>query len=265
MLVVGELINASRKAVGEAIKAEDAAQIKKLARDQYENGADYIDVNAGIFVGKEIGYLKWLVNTVQEEVDAPCCIDSPDPKAVEAAFSVNKGIPMINSISLEKDRYDALLPVIKGTECKVVALCMSDKGMPETCEDRYSIAEELVNSLVKNGIAIENIYVDPLVQPLSTKDDYGVEFLNAVEKIMTNLPGVHTICGLSNISYGLPHRLLINQAFMVQAILKGLDGAIINPLDRRMIANIHAAEALAGKDEYCSNYLVAYREGKLEL
>jgi cobalamin-dependent methionine synthase I len=238
MIIVGELINASRKAVGEAISAQDAEAIKKLAVDQHEAGANYIDVNAGIFVGQEAGYLQWLVKTVQGAVDAPCCIDSPDPKAIENALSVHKGTAMINSISLEKDRYNALLPVVAGTDLKVVALCMSDEGMPETTEDRVKIADQLINDLVKNNIPLDNIYVDPLVQPVSTKSTFGDEFLNAVDEIMTRFKGVHTICGLSNISYGLPLRQMLNQTFAVMAVARGLDALIINPLDRKMLQKL---------------------------
>jgi cobalamin-dependent methionine synthase I len=252
MIIVGELINASRKAVGEAISAQDAEAIKKLAVDQHEAGANYIDVNAGIFVGQEAGYLQWLVKTVQGAVDAPCCIDSPDPKAIENALSVHKGTAMINSISLEKDRYNALLPVVAGTDLKVVALCMSDEGMPETTEDRVKIADQLINDLVKNNIPLDNIYVDPLVQPVSTKST------------LTRFKGVHTICGLSNISYGLPLRQMLNQTFAVMAVARGLDALIINPLDRKMIQNLIAAETLAGRDDYCMNYLKAYRKKKFE-
>lgn len=264
MLVVGELINASRKAIGEAIKAQDAEYIKQVARDEREAGADFIDVNAGIFVGKEAEYLKWLVTTVQEAVDAPCCIDSPDPKAIEAALSVHKGIAMINSISLEKDRYDALIPVVAGTDLKVVALCMSDEGMPETMDARLKIAERLIDGLVKNNVPLENIYVDPLVQPVSTNNTFAVEFINSVEAIMTRFKGVHTICGLSNVSYGLPVRKFMNQAFAIMAIGKGLDGLIINPLDKMMMASLVTAEALAGRDDYCVNYLKAFRNNKFD-
>ncbi len=262
MLIVGELINASRKVVGEAIEKRDKGTIQKVAKDQFEAGADYIDVNAGIFVGKEPEYLTWLVETVQESVDGPCAIDSPDPKAIEAALKVHKGIPMINSISLEKERYEQLLPIISGTEYKIIALCMSDEGMPQTTDQRMTIADRLINGLVQNGIALDNIYVDPLVQPVATDSRFGIEFLNAVAKIMTTFDGVHTICGLSNISYGLPERKFLNQVFMAMAIAKGLDGAIVNPLDKPMMATIAAAEALAGRDEFCMNYIEAYRGGR---
>jgi 5-methyltetrahydrofolate--homocysteine methyltransferase len=264
MIVVGELINASRKAIGAAIEAKDAPEIQRVAREQREAGADYVDVNAGIFVGQEPEYLKWLVTTVQEVVDGPCCIDSPDPKAIEAALAVHRGTAMINSISLEKERYEALLPLIAGTDLKVVALCMGDEGMPETAEQRLAIADKLVNGLVKAKVAVGNIFVDPLVQPVSTKSPFGLEFLKAVDGIMTRFPGVHTICGLTNISHGLPERKLLNQTFAVMAVARGLDGLIINPLDRRMMANLVAAEALAGRDNFCVKYLKAYRAKRFE-
>ena len=264
MKIIGELINASRKVIATAIENQDREAIQKVASDQFENGADFIDVNAGIFVDKEADHLKWLVSSVQEAVDAPCCIDSPDPKAIEAALFVHKGTAMINSISLEKDRCDAILPIVAGTNLKVVALCMSDEGMPKTVDDRMKIADKLVNTLLQNNVSIDNIYVDPLVQPISTEDNFGIEFLNAVEKIMTTFVGIHTICGLSNISYGLPERKFLNQIFMIMAITKGLDTVIVNPLDKRMMANIVAAEMLAGKDSFCGNYLKAFRAKKFE-
>jgi 5-methyltetrahydrofolate--homocysteine methyltransferase len=265
MIVVGELINASRKAVGEAIRSQDAEAIKQIATEERAAGADYIDVNAGIFVNQEAEYLQWLIQNVQSVVDTPCCIDSPDPQAIEKALSVHKGVPMINSISLEQARYDALMPVVAGTDLKVVALCMSDEGMPVTTEDRVRIADRLINDLVKNNIPPDHIYVDPLVQPISAESRFGLEFIDAVEEIMTRFQGVHTICGLSNISYGLPHRQMLNQTFAVMAIARGLDGLIINPLDKQMMANLIMAETLGGRDDYCMNYLKAHRNKRFDL
>ncbi len=264
MIIVGELINASRKAIGAAIESRDASAIQRTASDQFENGADYIDVNAGIFAGREPEYLKWLVETVQETTDAPCSIDSPDPKAIEAALSVHKGTAMINSISLEKERCEALLPIVAGTGLKVIALCMSDAGMPKTIDDRMAIADKLIDLLLKNNVRLENIFVDPLVQPVSTDGEFGRAFLDSVEKIMFQFKGIHTICGLSNISYGLPERKLLNRTFAGMAIAKGLDAAIANPMDKAMMANIAAAETLAGRDEFCMNFLKAYRAKRFE-
>jgi 5-methyltetrahydrofolate corrinoid/iron sulfur protein methyltransferase len=262
MIIIGELINASRKAIKAAIEAQDAAAIQKVAQAQAEAGADYIDVNAGIFVGRETEYLKWLVDTVQQVTDKPCAIDSPNPAAIEAALSVHRGTVMINSISLEKERYAKLMPVIAGTDLKVIALCMSDAGMPQTVDDRMKIADDLVGGLLQNNIKVENIFVDPLVQPLSVNNTFGMAFIDTIEKIVAAYPGIHTACGLSNISYGLPARKFVNQTFITMAIAKGLDGAIVNPLDLQMMANIVAAEALAGRDDFCVHYLKAYRAGR---
>ncbi|MDR3203314.1 MAG: methyltetrahydrofolate cobalamin methyltransferase [Deltaproteobacteria bacterium] len=259
MIIVGELINASRKAVGQAIENGDAEYIKSVAADEDKAGANYIDVNAGIFVGKEPEYLKWLTLTAQSVTEKPCALDSPDPKAIEAALNVHKGTPMINSISLEKERWDKLLPVVAGTDFKVVALCMSDEGMPTTKEDRLAIADKLVEGLTAKNVPVENIYVDPLVQPLGTNHKFGLEFINSVAAIKEKFPSIHFMCGLSNISYGLPERKFLNRIFLAQAVYAGLDGAIINPLDKPMMGTIAAAEALAGRDRSCIKYLKAYR------
>src|SRR5665647_292967 len=254
MIIVGELINASRKAVGEAIKQEDHAFIQKLARDQTEAGASYIDVNAGIFVGKEGHYMEWLIKNIKEVTNLPCSIDSPDPKVIEQGLKLNGDNVMINSISLEKDRLDAILPLIAGTPFKVVALCMNDEKMPETKEERLKIADVLINRLIQNNVKLENIYVDPLVQPISTNKTFGLGFIDTVERIMQNYVGIHTVCGLSNISFGLPERKFLNRNFAVMAIAKGLDSLLIDPLDRKMMSSICAAETLAGRDSFNVKY-----------
>lgn len=261
MNIVGELINSSRKKIRDDIKDKNYDVITKVAKDQHEHGATYIDVNAGTFVGKEAEYMSWLVQTVQEKVDAPCCIDSPDPEVIEAGLKVHKGTPMINSISLEQKRYDKILPIIRGTDNKIIALTMSDEGMPYTKEDRMKIADKLIDRLVQNNIKLENIYLDPLVHPIGSGNNLGNEFLKTIETIHAQYKGIHTIGGLSNISFGIPKRKFANQVFMVMAITKGMDSAILNPLDQRMMANITAAETLIGKDDYCMNYVESYRNG----
>jgi cobalamin-dependent methionine synthase I len=263
VIIVGELINASRRPVAQALDAEDRDAVARLARDQVSAGADYVDVNAGLYEDREAELLCWLVETVQSAVDAPCSLDSPDPGAIEAALAVHRGTPMINSISLEKDRWDRMLPLLRGTGFQVVALCMSDDGMPETCDERLAIADRLIQGLTGAGIPLERIYLDPLVQPVSTNTRYGLEFLESVERIMSNWPGVHTLCGMSNVSFGLPERKRINETFLVMAVSRGLDAAILNPLDSRMMAGLATAEMLAGRDDFCMRYLEAFRGGLL--
>jgi 5-methyltetrahydrofolate--homocysteine methyltransferase len=264
MLIVGELINASRKLIAGFIETKDGVAIEAIARNQRDAGAHYIDVNAGIFVDHEAQTLQWLVKTVQSAMDVPCSIDSSDPKAIEAAISVHKGSAMINSISLQKTRFEKLIPVVAGTDLKVVALLMSDEGMPQTAAQRLRIADKLINKLVSAKVPAENIYVDPLAQPIATNTIYGKEFLEAVAGVHREFKDVHTICGLSNISFGLPERKLLNQTFMVMALTSGLDAVIVNPLDKRMMAAISAAETLIGRDDFCLRYLSDFRNGKFE-
>jgi cobalamin-dependent methionine synthase I len=264
MLIVGERINASRKPIKPAIENRDGDFILKEAEDQVAAGADLVDVNAGVFVGKEVEYLPWLVETIQAKIDVPLCIDSPDPKAIEAALAVHKGQPMINSISLETKRYEEVLPLIEKYKAKVVALCMTDKGMPKTADERFDVAAALIEKLTKVGVPLDDIYVDPLVMAVSTDSSFGIEFLRAVSRIMEGHQGVHTICGLSNISYGLPLRKHLNQTFAILAMAMGLNALIIDPLDQKMMANILTAGTLMGTDPYCAGYLKAYREGRFE-
>jgi 5-methyltetrahydrofolate--homocysteine methyltransferase len=264
-MLVGELINASRSSIARAIEAGDREAILAAAQSQADAGVDFIDVNAGVFVGREAEYLRWLVEAVQSEAPLACCLDSPDPDALAAALGVHRGTPMINSISMESERLNGLLPLIAGTDFKVIALCMSDAGMPVSADDRLTVADDLINTLVRNGVALENIYVDPLVQPVSLDGNFGAAFLDAVREIMIRFEGVHTICGLSNISYGLPGRRLLNRLFAVMAVANGLDGLILDPLDPRMMAFVTAAATLAGRDEFCENYLNAFRGGKLDV
>lgn len=266
MIIVGELINATRKSVRKAIESRDSETIRNLAKNQAEAGADYIDVNAGVFIDNEADCLKWLIDTVSEATDVPCCVDSSSAGTIETALAYlnekqrkQEKMPMVNSISLETARFERVMSAIKGTDLKIIALCINDEGVPETADQRLAIADKLINELVKNDISIQNIYMDPLVQALAANANYGKEFLNSVDRIMTEYPGVHTMCGLSNISYGMPARKFMNQTLMTMAIAKGLDGAIMDPLDKTMMANILTAEALIGKDNYGMNYLRAFR------
>ena len=263
MLIVAERINSSRKAINEAIKAKDADFIRSEAKAQAEAGADYIDVNAGSFVGQEAEYLCWLVEIVQGATELPLCLDSPDPAAIAAALEVVKGPVMLNSITLEKQRMAGMMPLVKKYKTKVVVLCQSDEGMASTVSEKVKIAEQMVEALTKEGVALGDIYIDPLIYPIATDTQSAVAALGAVREIMQLFPGVHTICGLTNVSFGLPARKLINRAFLVAAMSHGLDSAIIDPTDRELMASLVAAEALLDRDKFCSGYITAYRGGKL--
>jgi cobalamin-dependent methionine synthase I len=234
-----------------------------VAREQAEAGAHYIDVNAGTFLDKEVGYLCWLVETVQNAVDLPLCLDSPNPEALAEAIKHHKSEPMINSISLEKERYEALLPVVTGRPCRVVALCMAETSMPTTVEERVEVGAELINKLTNRGIPLEKIYLDPLVQPISVDTGMGTAVLGAIQKIMNDFPGVNTICGLSNISFGLPMRKVINRNFLALCMASGLSAAILDPTDQQLMATLLSTDMLLGRDEYCENFIEGYQSGRI--
>ena len=263
MIIVAEKINTSRKRIEEAVRNRDAAFIIQVAREQAEAGAHFIDVNAGTFVDQETDYLCWLVETVQSEVDLPLALDSPNPRSLSEAIRRHKGEPMINSISLEEDRFQSLLPVITSHPCHVVALCMAQTSMPTSVEERVEVCTELVKKLTDAGIPIERIYVDPLIQPVSVDTNMGLAALGAIKKIMQNFPGVNTICGLSNISFGLPERRIINRNFLTLCISYGLSAVILDPTDKQLMTALLTTEMLVGRDEYCQNYIEAYQNNRL--
>lgn len=266
MIIIGEKINSTLKAVRPAIENYDASSIQGLAKRQYEAGAAYIDVNAGMFINDEPERLEWLVNTVQEVLDAPLSIDSPNPAAIERALKANKNPkPIINSITDEKERYNSIMPLIVQYKAGVVALCMDDTGMPETVKDRVTIAERLIEKLTKEGVQIGDIYIDPMVRPVGTGSHYGTVAIETIRKVKAEFPEVHITCGLSNISYGLPARKIMNQTYLVAAMAAGMDGAILDPLDKKLMSFIYAGEALLGIDDYCINYITKFKEGMFEV
>jgi 5-methyltetrahydrofolate--homocysteine methyltransferase len=262
--VIGERINTSRKLVQAAVADRNAQYIIDDVTKQQEAGAAFIDVNAGARIGHEEQDMKWLLDTIQPIAKVPLSLDSPDPAILEMAFAMVEKTPMINSISLEKERFDNMIPFLNGKDCKVIALCMDDGGMPTASDDIVSRAKTLVAELNKIGIPTANIYVDPLVQPISTDATKGVMVLDAVRAIKVEFPEVHITGGLSNISYGLPQRHIINRTFVTLMMASGMDSAIIDPLDKKIMATIKTADMLLGHDNYCMNYLKGVRAGVIE-
>ena len=261
--VIGERINTSRKLVKQAVADRDADYIIDDVKKQEQAGASYIDVNAGARIGHEAEDMQWLLDTVQPVISIPIALDSPDPAILEMAYAKLERSPMINSISLEKDRYDAMMPFLKGKDCKVIALCMDDAGMPSSSDDIIARAKTLVAELSGIGIPEGSIYIDPLVQPISTDNTKGRMVLDAVRAIKSKHPDVHVTGGLSNISYGLPERKIINRTFISLMMEAGMDSAIIDPLDQKIMAVVKTADMLLGNDNFCMNYLKGVRAGTI--
>jgi 5-methyltetrahydrofolate--homocysteine methyltransferase len=263
MLIIAERINSTRKSVAKAVSERDEAFIRDLAERQAAAGADFLDVNAGAFPSDEAEHLKWLVTVCQDAVDIPLSLDSPSPDALKAALPLVKKPPFINSITGEASRIEQVVPLVVEHEANVICLSMDEGGMPETAADRVEVAKKTVATLEKMGVPAERMFCDPLVQPVSTNSEYGPLVLDTIGGIREALPEVHIICGLSNVSFGLPQRKLVNRNFLSMCVARGLDAAILDPLDDLLMANMHASEMLAGRDEYCMNYLGAHKEGKL--
>ncbi len=265
MLIVGERINSTRKMMKAAIAEQDTEAVVAEAKLQVEAGADILDCNAAtVGLEREPEVLPWLIETVQEASGGlPCAIDSPNSVAVEAALKVHKGVPMINSITAEQEKYDSLLPLVRDSGAKVVTLVMDDSGIPNDAEKRIAIGRKLVGGMIEAGVKADNIYVDSLVFPIGAEAGAGVAVLETIKTLKADFGDIHFVCGLSNISYGLPNRKLLNQAFVVLCMANGLDAVIVDPTDDKLMSLVCAAEALLGRDEYCADYIGAARAEKL--
>ncbi len=263
MVVIGEKINGTRKPVAQAIEARDAAWIQKLALRQAEAGAHALDLNAGTLPEREPEDMRWLVETVQAVTDMPLFLDSPNPEAIAAGLSVAVRPPGINSLSGEKKRLEPILQIARGKAAYLVVLAMDDSGIPRTADDRLRIVRTLVARTRRVGIPDESLFIDPLVTALATDTESGRTAFECMRRIREEFPTTHITAGLSNISFGLPARSVVNQAFAVLAIASGMDSAILDPEDRALTAILFAAEAVLGQDSHCLRYTRAYRAARV--
>jgi len=264
MLIIAERINATRKRVGAAFAARDAALIQEEARRQAEAGADYIDVNAALSPDAEHGCMIWAVETIRAATDKPLAIDSANPSVVRAGLArVPKGTAFLNSISGEQARLDAMLPLAVEFQTRMVAMAMDDSGMPTSTDDRWRALEKIFAATDKAGISRDRIFVDPLLRPVSTNPEQTAQVLQMIREIREKGGGAGTVVGLSNISFGLPARRHLNRTFLAIAAAAGLSAAILDPLEADMMTTAIAAACLTGQDEYCMKYIMAQRAGKL--
>ena len=263
MIIIGEKINGSIPSVCKAIANRNEAFIRKLAKKQADAGADYIDVCASVSDDDEIEVMKWLIDIVQDTVDTPICIDSPNPNTCASCIPFCKKEGIVNSVSLEGNKIEVIFPAIANTGWQVIALLCDNRGIPNTVERRLEIAKEIMEKAKEYGIAPSRIYIDPLVTALSTDGETLRKFTACASKIREWYPDVHITSGLSNISYGLPARKCINEAFMVLAMNAGMDSAIVDPLNRDMLGVIYATDALIENDEFCLEFIHAFREGRI--
>lgn len=264
MLIIGERINTSRQEILRAVTERDTQFIQKEAQKQVEAGATMIDVNAAMMLGKESESLEWLVKVVQDSLDIPLSIDSSNPVAIEKALKVNRGKALVNSISLEPDRYQGLIQSIKKHSCLVAGLCIDERGIPNSSSERVEIASILIKKLTEDGVKVDDIYIDPLITILTTDPKAGQVALETIRNLKKTYSEAHVIVGLSNISFGLPGRRVINRAFLAMTLLSGADAVIVDPLDQHLMGILLASNAILGEDEFCLNYIDAFRKGKIK-
>lgn len=263
MIIIGEKINGTIPSVKKAIQEKDEQFIRDLAIKQVEAGADYLDVCAGTAPDIEAETLKWLMEIVQDAVETPVCIDSPNPKTIEQVFKYTKRPGIINSVSDEGGKCEVIYPIIQGTEWQVIALTCDNRGIPSDVRTRVDITRILVEKAQKYDITPDRIHIDPLVMALSADNQSLLNFIETLTTVKNLYPTIKVTSGLSNISFGMPLRKVVNQHFLTIAAYAGMDSAIMDPCNRDMLATLYATEALMGRDRFCRNFSNAYRKNKI--
>jgi len=263
MIIIGEKINGTIPSVKKAIEEKNEEFIRNLAIKQTEDGADYIDVCASTSPDIEVETLKWLMEIVQDAVDTPLCIDSPNARTIEAVLQYAKKPGIINSVSEEGDKCEVIYPLMKDNEWQVIGLTCDQNGIPSDVQTRVDITKILVEKAQKYDITPDRIHIDPLVIALATNNNSLFDFVETLTTIKGMYPTIKVTSGLSNISFGMPLRKVVNQNFLTIASYAGMDSAIMDPCNRDMMATLLATEALLGRDKYCRKYSNAYRKNKI--
>lgn len=254
-ILIGERINPTgKKRFKEALKAHDIDYILKEGLAEVEKGVHILDVNVGLPDIDEVAMLTEAVRELQAIIDLPLQIDTSNAAAMESALRRYNGKAMINSVSGKQESMDSVFPLAKKYGGLIVALTLDDKGIPATAEERFGIAKRILAEAEKYGIDKKDIIFDPLAMTISADNNAAKETLRAVEMIKKEL-GCHTSLGVSNVSFGLPNRDLINSNFFALALGRGLSAAIMNPYSPEMMNTYYAFRALAGLDENCADFI----------
>ena len=261
LIIIGEKINGAIPSTAKAIAAKDSEFIKNLAIKQAGAGADFIDVCASVDDAIELETMKWLIDIVQDATDVPIAVDSPNVHTcIEAMKYCNKP-GLFNSVSLEGNKIDFAFPAIADTKWECVALLNSDKGIPKTAKDRLDVFTDLMAKVKEFKIDPSRMHIDPLIEMLCTSEEGISMVTEVITKIKSQYPTIHVTGAVSNISFNLPARKIVNQAFAVLAMNAGMDSFILDPLNQDLMGMLFATEALLGEDEYCMEYIGAFREG----
>lgn len=257
-VIIGERINPTgRKKLTEALKSGDLEMVRREALLQVAAGADIIDCNVNAPGANDVELLPKAVKVVQETVDAPMCLDSPNKDALEAALKVYKGKPLVNSVSGEERSLERMLPLVKHYGCSVIGLVQDDEGIPKNAERRIAIARKIVERAEKAGIARENVVIDVLVFPIGAEAKAGLDVLEAIQRIREEL-GVNITMGASNISFGMPDRPVINAAWASMVIKAGATALVTDAAKIRPA--ILATDLIMARDRFARRYIEDHRK-----
>ena len=256
-VIIGEKINPTgRKKLAAALSAGNYDYVRDLAVKQVEAGADILDVNVGVPGLDEVAVLPEVAKIVAETVDVPICLDSANKEALAAALAALPGKPLINSVNGETQSIKSVLPVVKEYGAAVIGLTMDDDGIPNDAETRVNIAEKILNEAAKLGIPENDLVIDPLVLTVGADSNAGKVTLKTIEMIKDNF-GLNINLGASNVSFGLPNRHVVNEAFLSLAMGVGATCAITDPI--KLASIIRATDLVLGRDNFGTRYIKHYR------
>jgi len=258
--LIGERINPTgRKALAAELADGNLERVKSDALAQVAAGAAVLDVNAGIPMVDEPALLAEIVKLVQSLTDVPLSIDSSVAEALASGLEAYKGKALVNSVTGEEERMEAVFPLVKKHGAAVICLTMDDDGIPDSAEKRLNVAKKILKRAQDHGVAVEDLVIDPLVLPVGATPNAGRIALDTIRMVRTEL-SVNMVCGASNVSFGLPNRPRINSAFLSMTGGAGITAVIANPLDRESTTGILAGDLLVGNDENCANWLTHHRK-----
>jgi 5-methyltetrahydrofolate--homocysteine methyltransferase len=263
-VIVGERINPTgRKLLSQELAAGNFERVRRDALAQVAAGAHVLDINAGVPLTDEPALLAEAIRVVQATVDVPICIDSSVVDALRAGLAVVKGKPLVNSVTGEDERLEVVLPMVAERHAAVIAVANDETGISYDVRERFKVARKIVERAESYGIPRADVIIDPLAMPAGAVPGAAATLFELVRMIREEL-GCNTICGASNMSFGLPDRPALNGAFLSMAIGAGMTSAITNPIEQEIKKAIMAADLLMGHDENCLAWIGAHREGASE-
>lgn len=261
-VIIGERINPTgRKLFQEKLRNDDLSTINVDVADQVAGGADMLDVNMGVPLTDEPALLAKAIKLVQSLTDLPICIDSSVIEALDAGLAAYEGKALVNSMTGEDDRMDAILPLVKKYDAAILALPNDETGIPMTADERMPIVEKIVRRVEKEGISLENLLIDPLAMPVGAEPEAVKQTLETIYRVREKY-GLNMSIGASNVSFGLPNRHALNASFMPMAMSMGLTSAIMDARTPEVVQSVRAADLLLALDAWGSNWITNFRESK---